>query len=172
MYFHVVVDGTSGRRKDNNRLVAAGIVGCNNKRLSMGSTEVVNHTSKAMKVKVGFNRVFRDLATVEKDGVYKIAVDPNSTYQQFSMGVDAAGKPIIVDSDQLVDNMCITIAESDDGNFQVLKVPRRFHNSRELQEASCTTPPSPAAAASVPVDPLRARKQAGVPTSWVQFWKS
>jgi hypothetical protein len=137
----------------------------------MGSTEVVNRTSKAMKVKVGFNRVFRDLTTVEKDGVYKIAVDPNSTYQQFCMGEDAAGKPIIVDSDQLVDNMCITIAESDGGNFQVLKVPRRFQNSRELQEASCTTP-SPAAAASVSADPLRARKQAGLPTSWTQFWKS
>jgi len=137
----------------------------------MGSTEVVNHTSKAMKVKVGFNHVFRDLTTVEKDGVYRIAVDPNSTYQQFCMGEDAAGKPIIVDSDQLVDNMCITIAESDGGNFQVLKVPRRFPNSRELQEASCTTP-STGAAASVSVDPLRARKQAGLPTSWTQFWKS
>lgn len=91
----------------------------------MGSTEVVNHTSKAMKVKVGFNHVFRDLTTVEKDGVYRIAVDPNSTYQQFCMGEDAAGKPIIVDSDQLVDNMCITIAESDGGNFQVLKVPSK-----------------------------------------------
>jgi hypothetical protein len=86
------------------------------------------------------------------------------------MGEDAAGKPIIVDSDQLVDNMSITIAESDGGNFQVLKVPRRFQNSRESQEASCTT--SPAAAASVSVDPLRARKQAGLPTSWTQFWKS
>jgi hypothetical protein len=130
----------------------------------MGSTEVVNHTSKAMKVKVGFNHVFRDLTTVEKDGVYRIAVDPNSTYQQFCMGEDVAGKPIIVDSDQLVDNMSITIAESDGGNFQVLKVPRRFPNS--------STTPSPGAAASVSVDPLRARKQAGLPTSWTQFWKS
>jgi hypothetical protein len=40
----------------------------------MGSTEIINHTSMVMKVKVGFNRVFRDLATVEKDGVYKISV--------------------------------------------------------------------------------------------------
>jgi hypothetical protein len=52
----------------------------------MGSTEIINHTSKVMKVKVGFNRVFRDLATVEKDGVYTISVDPNSTYQQFCLG--------------------------------------------------------------------------------------
>jgi hypothetical protein len=119
----------------------------------MVCTQIVNHTSKAMKVEVGFNRVFRDLATVEKDGVYKVTVDPPPTYQLFCMGVDAAGKPLIMDSDQLVDNICITIAESADGKFQVFKVPR-IQNSMELQEASCT--PSPAAPASISVDPLEA----------------
>ncbi len=118
----------------------------------MACTQIVNHTSKAMKVKV-FNRVFRDLATVEKDGLHMIAVDPNSTYHEFCM-VDAAGEPLIMDSDQLVDNICITIAESADGKFQVFKVPR-IQNSMELQEASCT-PPSPAAPASISVDPLEA----------------
>ncbi|CAN5962118.1 unnamed protein product [Sphagnum jensenii] len=120
----------------------------------MACTQIVNYTSKAMEMKVGSNRVFRDLATVEKDGVYKIAVDPNWTYQQFCMGVDAAGEPLIMDSDELVDNICITIAESADGKFQVFKVPR-IQNSMELQEASCT-PPSPAAPASISVDPLGA----------------
>jgi hypothetical protein len=91
----------------------------------MGSTEIINHTSMVMKVKVGYNRVFRDLATVEKDGVYKISMDPNSTYQQFCLGVHADGKPIMVDSDQLIDNMRITITESADGKFSVAKVPRQ-----------------------------------------------
>ncbi len=92
---------------------------------TMGSTEIINHTSNVMKVKVGFNRVFRDLATVEKGGVYKFSMDPNSTYQQFCLGVHADGKPIMVDSDQLIDNMRITITESADGKFSVVKVPRQ-----------------------------------------------
>ncbi|CAK9271412.1 unnamed protein product [Sphagnum jensenii] len=71
----------------------------------MGSyTEIVNRTSKALKLQVGNNRVYREIAIVEKDGVYKISVDPNATYHEFCMGVDAAGKSVIVDSDECVDN--------------------------------------------------------------------
>jgi hypothetical protein len=50
----------------------------------MGSyTEIVNRTSKALKLQVGNNRVYREIAIVEKDGVYKISVDPNATYHEF-----------------------------------------------------------------------------------------
>ncbi len=137
---------------------------------TMGSTEIINHTSKAMKVKVGFNRVFRDLATVEKDGVYKISVDPNTTYQQFCLGVHADGKPIMVDSDQLIDNMRITITESADGNFGVVEVPRQA----VVQEVGRDQRPAhviilPHAAVSVADSRPKCRQQS---KSRLTFWKS
>jgi len=136
---------------------------------TMGSTEIINHTSKAMKVKVGFNRVFRDLATVEKDGVYKISVDPNSTYQQFCLGTYADGKPIMVDSDQLIDNMRITITESADGNLGVIEVPRQA----VVQEVRRDQRPAhviiPHAALSVADSRPKCRQQS---KSRLTFWKS
>ncbi len=136
----------------------------------MGSTEIINHTSKAMKVKVGFNRVFRDLATVEKDGVYKISVDPNTTYQQFCLGVHADGKPIMVDSDQLIDNMRITITESADGKFGVVEVPRQA----VVQEVGRDQRPAhviilPHATVSVADSRPKCRQQSN---SRLTFWKS
>ncbi|CAK9867150.1 unnamed protein product [Sphagnum jensenii] len=136
----------------------------------MGSTEIINHTSNVMKVKVGINRVFRDLATVEKDGVYKISVDPNTTYQQFYLGVHADGKPIVVDSDQLIDNMRITITESADGKFSVIEVPRQA----VVQEVRRDQPPAhviilPHAAVSVADSRTKCRQQGN---SRLTFWKS
>jgi hypothetical protein len=123
-----------------------------------------------MKVKVGFNRVFRDLATVEKDGVYKISVDPNTTYQQFCLGVHADGKPIMVDSDQLIDNMCITLTESADGKFGVVEVPRQAvvrEVGRDQRRAEVIILPH--AAVSVADSRSRCRQQSN--SRWT-FWKS
>ncbi|CAM6024253.1 unnamed protein product [Sphagnum balticum] len=106
----------------------------------MGSyTEIVNRTSKALKLQVGNNRVYREIAIVEKDGVYKISVDPNATYHEFCMGVDAAGKSVIVDSDECVDNKCITITESVDGKFDVVKVPRQHIQQPQVDQVAPTT---------------------------------
>ncbi|KAH8963720.1 hypothetical protein BDL97_04G028000 [Sphagnum fallax] len=106
----------------------------------MGSyTEIVNRTSKALKLQVGNNRVYREIAIVEKDGVYKISVDPNTTYHEFCMGVDAAGKSVIVDSDECVDNKCITITESVDGKFDVVKVPRQHVQQPQVDQVAPTT---------------------------------
>lgn len=91
----------------------------------MGSTEIINHTTKALKVKLGNNRVYTEIATVEKDAVYKVSVDSNATYHEFCMGADAAGKLIIVNSDECVDNQEITITEMD-GKFNLVKVPRQI----------------------------------------------
>jgi hypothetical protein len=137
---------------------------------TMCSTEIINHTITAMKVKVGFNRVFRDLATVEKDGVYKISVDPNTTYQQFCLGVHADGKPIMVDSDQLIDNMRITLTESADGNLGVVEVPRQA----VVQEVGRDQRPAhviilPHAAVSVSDSSPKCRQQS---KSRLTFWKS
>jgi hypothetical protein len=136
----------------------------------MGSTEIINHTSNVMKVKVGFNRVFRDLATVEKDGVYKFSMDPNSTYQQFCLGVHADGKPIMVDSDQLIDNMRITITESADGKFSVVKVPRQVvvQEVRQNQRPAHVTI-LPQTTVSVADSRPKCRQQSN--SRWT-FWKS
>ncbi|KAH8947641.1 hypothetical protein BDL97_11G053200 [Sphagnum fallax] len=90
----------------------------------MASTQIINHTTKALKVKLGNNRVYTEIATVEKNAAYKVSVDSNATYHEFCMGVDAAGKLIIVNSDDCVDNQEITITEMD-GKFNLVKVPRQ-----------------------------------------------
>lgn len=133
----------------------------------MVSTEIVNHTSKAMKVKVGFNGVHREIGTVVKDGVYEISVDPNGTYQEFCLGVDATGKPIIVNSDECIDNMHITVSEVQ-GKFDVVKVERQVKN----KEAAAPVDPRAHAAGphnsvSLPKATPHRRQSSG----WT-FWKS
>jgi hypothetical protein len=90
----------------------------------MSSTEIINKTGKALKLKVGNNLVFTDLTVVAKDGSYKVHVDPNATYQEYLMGKDRNGRPLIISSDDCADNKSITIVEDDDGNFNTIKKPR------------------------------------------------
>jgi len=135
----------------------------------MGSyTEIVNRTSKALKLQVGNNRVYREIAIVEKDGVYKISVDPNATYHEFCMGVDAAGKSVIVDSDECVDNKCITITESVDGKFDVVKVPRQHVQQPQVDQVAPTTFRSAGTTVSPAASTHATRRQS---TSWT-FWKA
>lgn len=96
----------------------------------MGSTEIVNKTTKALKLKVGNNLVFTDLTVVQKDGSYKVVVDPNATYQEYLMGKDRNGKPVIISSDDCADNKQIIIQEDSNGNFSVVKKSRSSSTSK------------------------------------------
>lgn len=107
----------------------------------MGSTEIVNRTTKPLKLKVGNNLVFTDLTVVQKDGSYKVIVDPNATYQEYLMGKDRHGKPVIISSDDCADNKQIIIEEDIAGNFIVVKKSRNSSNSKgpELSPSNSTS---------------------------------
>jgi len=105
---------------------------------TMSSTEIINKTGKALKLKVGNNLVFTDLTIVQKDCSYKVNVDPNATYQEYLMGKDRNGRPLIISSDDCADNKSITILEDEDGNFTTSKKPRNSapgHTSKTLTSA-------------------------------------
>ncbi|KAG0607477.1 hypothetical protein M758_8G032000 [Ceratodon purpureus] len=116
----------------------------------MSSTEIINKTGKALKLKVGNNLVFTDLTVVPKDSSYKVHVDPNATYQEYLMGKDRNGRPLIISSDDCADNKSITIMEDDDGNFNTIKKPR-------------TTAPAP--------PPVRLGDESGSGKSSSKIWK-
>lgn len=90
----------------------------------MSHTEIINKTGKALKLKVGNNLVFTDLTIVQKDCSYRVYVDPNATYQEYLMGKDRNGRPLIISSDDCADNKSITVQEDDDGSFTTIKKPR------------------------------------------------
>jgi len=93
----------------------------------MVTTKIINRTTKRLKLKVGNNRTFRDIATIQKDGgVHEISADPSATYQEYCIAVvDAVeGKQFVVNSDECVDNKSITIVEAD-SKFNVVKEPRQ-----------------------------------------------
>jgi len=89
------------------------------------STQISNATKHFMKLQVGSARYASDLASVEAGGQYTIGVDFNATYREYIMQIDAPGfAKIIVSSDDLCDNKCITIKE-EDGKLNVEKDPRQ-----------------------------------------------
>jgi hypothetical protein len=135
----------------------------------MGSTEIINHTTKALTVKLGNNRVYTEIATVEKDAVYKVSVDSNATYHEFCMGVDAAGKPIIVNSDECVDNQEITITEMD-GKFNLVKVPRQIQRKVDQTRHDQSSKHTPAAP-SISTATKSRKPSSSTTTSWT-FWKA
>ena len=93
----------------------------------MATTEIINKTGKSLKLKVGNNLVFMDLTVVAKDQSYRVHVDPNATYQEYLMGKDRNGRPLIISSDDCADNKSITILEDEEGNFSTIKKPRTHH---------------------------------------------
>ena len=90
----------------------------------MGSTEIINRTSKALDMQVGNCRYFIKLTTVDKNESYTVHVDYNDTYMEYLLAADgAAGKALIVNSDECVDNKKIIIREVD-GELKVEMEPR------------------------------------------------
>jgi hypothetical protein len=94
----------------------------------MSHTEIINKTGKSLKLKVGNNLVFTDLTVVQKDCSYRVYVDPNATYQEYLMGKDRNGRPLIISSDDCADNKSITVREDNDGNFITEKKSRNSTN--------------------------------------------
>lgn len=96
-------------------------------RCKMGSTTIINNTCKDLNLKVGNNRQFAHLATIESHGSYSLDVACNATYQEYSVSEDSAGegqRQLIISSDDCCDNKCFTITDSTDGAFNVDKEPR------------------------------------------------
>jgi hypothetical protein len=90
----------------------------------MGSTQIVNQTSKPLDMKVGNYRYFSKLATVDANKSYTVHINYDDTYMEYSLGAQGdAGNPVIVNSDECVDNKTITVREVD-GKYDVQMVPR------------------------------------------------
>ena len=124
-------------------------------RLSMASvtrTAIVNETGQDLKVKVGNQLHFADLATVRKGGKYTMDMDMNGTYREFqlttatgatSTAVSATGAAeigrnsmkLVLSSDECCDYSRITVKEVD-GKFDVHKEPRGRSSSSSSSSSS------------------------------------
>lgn len=81
-----------------------------------------------MKMQVGNNHRYSDLASIKGGGEYKLHVNMNDTYREFSVGIvgtDSADsmKRVIVSSDDCCEFKCITIKEVG-GEIELLHQPR------------------------------------------------
>lgn len=100
-------------------------------------TAIVNETGQDLKVKVGNQLHFADLATVRKGGKYTMDMDMNGTYREFQLTPAGAtttaratgaeggrnSMKLVLSSDECCDYSCITVKEVD-GKFDVQKEPR------------------------------------------------
>jgi hypothetical protein len=83
------------------------------------------------------------------------------------LGVDATGKPIIVNSDECIDNMHITVSEVQ-GKFDVVKV------ERQVKKKEAAGPVDPGTHAAGPPNSTglpKATPHRRQSSSWT-FWKS
>ncbi|KAG0608987.1 hypothetical protein M758_8G148800 [Ceratodon purpureus] len=100
----------------------------------MGSTQIINQTSKPLDMKVGNYRYFTKLATVDANKSYTVHINYDDTYMEYSLGADdGAGNSIIVNSDECVDNKIITVREVN-GKYDVQKVPRSSPSSESASD--------------------------------------
>lgn len=89
----------------------------------MGSTEILNRTSRSLDVHVGNSRYSVKLATLEAYRSYTVHVNLDDTYMELSLRSNSIGKVVTVTSDECVDNRTVIIREVD-GQFQVEMQPR------------------------------------------------
>ena len=95
----------------------------------MGSTQIINQTSKPLDMKVGNYRYFTKLATVDANKSYTVHINYDDTYMEYSLGTgDDAGNSVIVNSDECVDNKTITVREVN-GKYDIQFVPRSSPSS-------------------------------------------
>lgn len=92
----------------------------------MGAAKVyiVNHTTRPLKLKVGNQLVFTDLATVEQDTEYNLKVDGSSTFREYFLGVDACGNLLVVSAHEFKHTRSVVVKEEVDGSFHVQMVSR------------------------------------------------
>jgi len=103
----------------------------------MGSTVIINQTMKPLDMKIGNYRYFINLTTVDKNASYTVYVDCNDTYREYRLKSESACEPLIVNSDECVDNKTIIIREVN-GQFDVEMEPREIKKPINLRPA---TPP-------------------------------
>lgn len=93
----------------------------------MGSTQIINQTSRPLDMKVGNYRYFTKLATVDTNKSYTVHINYDDTYMEYSLGVDdgagGSSNSVIVNSDECVDNKTIIVRELN-GKFDVKMEPR------------------------------------------------
>lgn len=93
---------------------------------SMGSTQIINQTSRPLDMKVGNYRYFTKLATVDANTSYTVQVKHDDTYIEYSLGTSGDGqedRSVIVNSDECVDNKTIIVRERN-GRYDVKMEPR------------------------------------------------
>jgi hypothetical protein len=105
----------------------------------MGSTQIINQTSKPLDMKVGNYRHFTKLATVETNKSYTVHINCDDTCMEYSLAADdgAGGNPVIVNSDECVDNKTIIVREVN-GNYELKMEPRSSTSSDTGNEQSST----------------------------------
>nr|PNR38283.1 hypothetical protein PHYPA_021394 [Physcomitrium patens] len=113
---------------------------------------IVNNTQQNLDMLIGNHRSFEFYANLPMGAKHNLRVDFNDTYHEFLLGVDKAGKRLIVTSDDCCDYKCIIITEAD-GMFNVKQEPRMQYRHSEEDHA---------------VAPTDVKKR---PTSSWKFWK-
>lgn len=95
----------------------------------MGSTQIINHTSKPLDMKVGNCRHFTKVATVDTNKSYTVHSNYDDTYMEYTLGVDngEGALSVIVSSDECVDHQRIIIREVN-GKYDVKMEPRSSHH--------------------------------------------
>lgn len=103
----------------------------------MGSTQIINQTSRPLDMKVGNYRHFTKLATVDTNKSYTVHINCDDTYMEYSLGADdgAGADSIIVNSDECVDNKTIIVRE-ENGKYDVKMEPRSSTSSSASNEPS------------------------------------
>lgn len=98
----------------------------------MGSNLIINQTKKPLDMKIGNYRYFINLVTVDKDSSYSLRVDSSDTYREYRLKTDSASEPLIINSDECMDNKTIIIREVN-GQFDVKMEPREVKQPSHLQ---------------------------------------
>lgn len=101
----------------------------------MGSTQIINQTTKPLDMKVGNCRYFTKLATVDANKSYTVHINYDDTYMEYSLGATDNGNSVIVNSDECVDNQVITVREVN-GKYDVHMVPRSSLTTEGESEAA------------------------------------
>nr|PNR31535.1 hypothetical protein PHYPA_025656 [Physcomitrium patens] len=71
----------------------------------MGSTQIINLTSRPLDMRVDMCQYTTKVATVHANNSYTMYTDCRDTYMEYSLGADdGAGKVVKLNTDECVDN--------------------------------------------------------------------
>jgi hypothetical protein len=90
----------------------------------MGSTQIINLTSRPLDMRAGMYQHTAKVATVHANNSYTMYTDSRDTYMEYSLGADdGSGKVVKLNTDECVDNKTITVREVN-GRYDVAMEPR------------------------------------------------